>query len=281
MRPKLGVVPQDSQSGSDATNQRLRRWEQRVEAPLSIAAFAFLVAFATPIIWPQLPAAAKTACWAVEWLTWLAFLVDYLVRFSLSRERRRFVLRNWFDLLVIALPMLRPLRVVRLFTVITMVNKRTAADFRGRVGAFVAGAALLVAFVGALAVLAVERNATGSNIRNLGDALWWSVVTMTTVGYGDFYPVTGLGRALAVGLMICGIAVLGSVTGMLASWIVQKVGEARNDSTANLHSELHALRAELAQLRSHLSLPSPHHHAGEQTGSSAAPASPPSSEPDA
>lgn len=227
-------------------------WVRLSEVPLSIAAVLFLIAFAVPIIWwPGTPLEVATACWVVEWVTWVAFLVDYLARLSLSRGRRRFILGNWFDLLVIALPMLRPLRLLRLITVISMVNKRAVISFRGRVGAYVAGAAVLLGFVGALAVLEVERTDPAANIHTVGDAFWWSAVTISTVGYGDLYPVTPEGRALAVGLIVCGIAVLGAVTGMLASWIVQKVGEAQS-GTAGLQAEVRALRQELALLRSEL-----------------------------
>lgn len=63
-----------------------------------------------------------------------------------------------------------------------------------------------------LAVLSVERESPDGNIRTLGDAVWWSFTTMTTVGYGDHAPTTGLGRVIAVGLMLSGIALLGVVT---------------------------------------------------------------------
>lgn len=236
------------------TNLRLDRWAKLSEVPLSIAAVIFLIAFAVPIIWwPGTPSEVAASCQVAEWVTWLAFLVDYVARVYLSHNRGRFMIRNWFDLLVIALPMLRPLRLLRLITVISMVNKRAVIGFRGRVGVYVAGAAVLLSFVGALAVLEVERTDPAANIRTVGDAFWWSAVTISTVGYGDLYPVTPAGRTLAVGLIVCGIAVLGAVTGMLASWIVQKVGEAQSGQ-ASLQTEVSALRQELALLRTQLQL---------------------------
>jgi voltage-gated potassium channel len=76
-----------------------------------------------------------------------------------------------------------------------------------------------------LAVLDVEANAPGSNLTTIGDALWWAMTTITTVGYGDHYPVTVMGRCVAAGLMIGGVAVLGVVTASVASWMVQSVAE--------------------------------------------------------
>jgi voltage-gated potassium channel len=94
---------------------------------------------------------------------------------------------------------------------------------RGRVGIYVAGGASLLAFCAALAVLDAERSSPDANISDFGDAIWWAVSTMTTVGYGDHYPVTPGGRLVAFGLMIGGIALLGTVTATLASWLVETV----------------------------------------------------------
>ena len=113
---------------------------------------------------------------------------------------------------------------------------------------YVAGGSLLLAVVGALAVVDVERGADGANITTIGDAVWWAATTMTTVGYGDRYPVTALGRCVAVGLMVCGIAVLGTVTATLASWIVERVSEAREEA-GSVAQDMKALRQEVAELR--------------------------------
>jgi voltage-gated potassium channel len=107
---------------------------------------------------------------------------------------------------------------------------------------------------GSLAVLSVERDAPGGNIKNLGDAVWWSFTTMTTVGYGDHSPTTGLGRILAVGLMLSGIALLGVVTANIAAWFISRferddrVERAQTAAIAELTAEVRALRAEVARL---------------------------------
>lgn len=237
-----------------------------MELPLLLASVLFFAAFAVPIIWwPDTPTGVVDACVAIEWITWGLFAVDYVVRLTLSTRRAQFVKSNWFDFLVIALPMLRPMRLLRLVTVVSIMNKRAASDMRGRVGLYVVFAALLFATIGALAVLDAERASPDANIRTVEEAFWWAAATMTTVGYGDFYPVTGMGRLAAVGLMIGGIAVLGAVTGTLASWIVEKVSDASGERTS-MDSELKSLRDEIADLRTELTRPTAEPKAGRASG---------------
>jgi voltage-gated potassium channel len=107
---------------------------------------------------------------------------------------------------------------------------------------------------GSLAVLSVERDAPNGNIKTLGDAVWWSFTTMTTVGYGDHAPTTGLGRMLAVGLMLSGIALLGVVTANIATWFIARferddmAEQRQTEAIERLAEEVRALRAEVALL---------------------------------
>lgn len=101
-------------------------------------------------------------------------------------------------------------------------------------------------------MLDAERNAENATITTFQDALWWTLTTMSTVGYGDRYPVTTEGRLVAALLMIGGIALLGVITGTIASWLVEKL---RGVEQAELETaqELRNLRAEIAELRAELS----------------------------
>jgi hypothetical protein len=142
---------------------------------------------------------------------------------ALADQRLRYLGRRWYDLVVILLPLLRPLQLLRLIPLLSVLSRRAQTGLRGRVAVYVAGGASLLAFVAAIAVLDVERSSPDANINGFGDAIWWAVTTMTTVGYGDHYPVTGIGRAVGFGLMLGGIALLGTVTATLASWLVESV----------------------------------------------------------
>jgi voltage-gated potassium channel len=201
----------------------VRRWERASEWPLMVAAVVFLAAYAVPILHPDLPRLLLDLCRALSWLTWGIFVVDIIVRLVLADERLRYLARHWYDVLVLALPLLRPLRLLRLIPLLSVLNRRATMRLRGRVGIYVAGGASLLAFCAALAVLDAERSSPDANISDFGDAIWWAVTTMTTVGYGDHYPVTAAGRLVAFGPMIGGIALLGTVTATLASWLVETV----------------------------------------------------------
>jgi voltage-gated potassium channel len=225
----------------------IARWEKLTEWPLTAAAVVFLVAYAAPIIWPAESPALTAACRAAAWITWAVFAGDFVVRIALAERRGRYVLRHWLDVLIIALPLLRPLRLLRLVTLLKVLNRRATSGLRGRVAVYVAGGSVLLAFCGALAVLSVERG-HGGNIAGFGDALWWAVETMTTVGYGDRFPVTGQGRLVAVALMLSGIALLGVVTATFATWLVEHVSAAEHEQTEDLQQQLEEMRAQLQEV---------------------------------
>jgi voltage-gated potassium channel len=231
---------------------RLERWIERTEWPLMVAALAFLVAYAWPILDRDLPAGALLACTTITWVAWTAFTVDFVARVVLASDRRRYVLRHLHDLAVIALPLLRPLRLLRLVAVIGVLNRQAGSSLRGRVVVYVAGTTTLLSALSALAMLDAEQNAPGANITSIGDALWWAVATITTVGYGDRYPTTTAGRAIALALMLAGIALLGVVTATLASWLVERVrAETVADKAATV-AHVEQLMAEVRALRSEL-----------------------------
>ncbi|MCG2800304.1 MAG: potassium channel family protein [Cellulomonas sp.] len=234
------------------TASRRERWEQAAEVPLTFAAVAFLVAYAVPIIWPATSAGWRLACQITVTAVWVLFVVDYAARLALSTNRRRFVERNLLDLAVIALPVLRPLRLLRLVALLAILNRTSARTLRGRVVTYVVGGTLLLLFVGGLAVTDAERESGGANIHGFGDGLWWAVTTMTTVGYGDRYPVTTTGRWVAVALMVGGIALLGVVTATLASWLVDRVAAESQAEQAATRAQVESLARQVDELHERL-----------------------------
>jgi voltage-gated potassium channel len=204
----------------------VERWEKTSEIPLLLLAAAFLVAYAWPVLDPRMDPTLETYLEIVSWAVWAAFAIDFCIRLWLAHPRGPYAVRHWYDVVLIAAPMLRPLRLLRLLAFARILNRSAVGGLAGRVSVYVAGAAVMALGLGALAVLDAEQDASNANITTAGDALWWAATTMTTVGYGDRYPVTTTGRFVAVALMVVGIAVLSSLTALIASWLIENVEQA-------------------------------------------------------
>jgi voltage-gated potassium channel len=203
---------------------RVERWERNSEIPLLLLAAAFLVAYAWPVLDTGLGHDLRTFLETVSWTVWIAFAVDFAVRIWLASDnRRRYVGRHWYDVALIGLPMLRPLRMLRLLAFARILNRSAAGSLVGQVTTYVIGAAVAAVGPGSIAVLDAEQGAAGANITSFGDALWWACETVTTVGYGDHFPVTTQGRVIAVALMVVGVSMVGAVTASVAAWMVKQV----------------------------------------------------------
>ncbi|WP_138413969.1 potassium channel family protein [Sinomonas gamaensis] len=214
----------------------LERWERVSEWPMIGAALVFLAAYSWQVI-ANVPEGAGDLPEDLIWVTWGVFIIDYVVKLWLAPSRGRWFLWHLHELVILTLPALRPLRLLRLVTVLNVFRTRAGAALRGRLLAYVVGSATMLLYCGALAVLDAEENTAGANIRSFPDALWWAFTTVTTVGYGDRYPVTDVGRAAAIVLMLAGIAVLGVVTASIASWLVEAVAKETAERTAEVVGE--------------------------------------------
>ncbi|MFJ6631434.1 potassium channel family protein [Streptomyces sp. NPDC091376] len=206
----------------DRADTPLDRWEQRAELPLFWASLVFLAAYSVRILAHEVDAVWRELAFATMLLMWLVFAADFVVRLRLSGKRlHRFLRTHWLDAVVLLLPLLRPLRLVKLYTTLQRRRDEPVLSLYARVIVYAGMGAVLLGWAGALAVYHQERTAPGATILTFGDAIWWVCETLTTVGYGDVTPVTPWGRTIAVGLMICGLALLGAVTGSFSSWLIQ------------------------------------------------------------
>ncbi|MBF4570854.1 two pore domain potassium channel family protein [Plantibacter sp. VKM Ac-2880] len=219
------------------------RWQKLTEWPLTIAAVVFLAAYSYEVIAEPGGSVAEVIIAA----TWVAFAADYVVNLVLARPRWRWFYTHLLDLAIVVLPMLRPLRLLRLVTLLAILNRTAGAAFRGRVIIYAAGASTLLVYVAGLAVLDAERGGDGS-IQTLGQALWRAfaaITTITTVGF----PATYTGQLVAVGVMIGGIALIGVVAATLASWIVERVEQKEAVTEAITSAHIEALTTETSSLR--------------------------------
>ena len=233
-----------------ARDQALRRWERTTEWPLIAAAFLFLAAFAVPIIWPNLVHPLLDFTSEIMIGTWIAFAVDYSVRLILTTDRWHFFKDNVIDFLSIILPVLRPLRLLRVVAAMSVLARFGVRSLRGRVALYTVSFTLLVTFVAALSLTQAERGMPGATIQSFGDGLWLAFVTVTTVGYGDYTPITPTGRSVAVVLMMLGVLLLGAISATLASWLVERnlTVDTRDSDAAETEDELSALLTQIDTL---------------------------------
>jgi len=219
---------------------------------MAILALVFLAAYAAPVLVEPLGQPWRAICRTFEYSAWTLFGVEYLVRLRLARDRGSYALRHWWDPAIIVLPVLRPLRVLRLIMLLKVLNRRFTDTLRGQVVVYTLGAAGLLLFVGAIAELESERHAHGTNIATFGDSLWWAVTTVSTVGYGDHYPVTRDGKLVAVGLMFGGIALIGVVAASFATWLVDHVRQIDQSEQAATQRDMQAIMRRLDELQHRL-----------------------------
>lgn len=216
---------------------------------MAALAVLFLIAYAWQVLHVSRPDWLHLVFEIVLWTIWVVFAADYAIRLALAKRKFRFIWRHLFDLLAVALPMVRQLRVLRLVTVLRVLNRQASSAFRGRVAIYVGVVTILVSFCAALAVLDAERGNPDAGIDSFPKALWWTLTTISTVGYGDVYPTTWEGRLVAASLMIGGIALLGVITGMIASWLLERIRAADENIEGTIQQESDDLRAELRTLQ--------------------------------
>lgn len=232
----------------DGMSERRETWERRGDIPMAVVGLLFIGAYAWPILDPGLPAGLRYTCYVVVTVAWVLFVVDYTVRVWLAADRAGFVRSHVVELAAVVLPILRPLALIRLVRVLDVLSQ-SGGSMRSRLGIYVGGATTLVIGIASLAVLNAERGSEAANITTFGDALWWSITTVTTVGYGDQFPVTTTGRLIAVGLMITGIALLGVITATIASWLVERVQDIEDEAQAASRRDIVRLSEQVAELR--------------------------------
>jgi voltage-gated potassium channel len=236
-------------SGTNAST-RVEEYERRSASLMVVLAFVFLGLYATQVLWRTMPSSLGTAVQGLQYAIWAVFIADFAYRIYLAPRRWKYAMSHPIDILTLVVPMLRPLRALRVFAAARVLIERGAFVSYGRVAAAIGGAAAFIVLVGALAVLDFERGAPNSSIQTFGQALWWGVVTITTVGYGDLSPVTGAGQVAAAVMMIVGISLIGAVTASFAAWFTQRVQGAQSDANREILDQLAEVRAELAAIRS-------------------------------
>ena len=244
-------LPDQGTDADRAVNDpdRLAQYEARTREPLDLLALATLWLVVVP--WWDYGHEVKYVVLACRFALSLVYGIDLAIRSALAPRHVQYALTHPIALASVLYPP------VRVFFSIRLVRSMFR---RGHLTRFLTAAAVLV-LNGAVIVYLFERHAPGSNIHTLGDAVWWSFVTVTTVGYGDFYPVTVGGRVTACLIMGTGLLTLAVVTAQVASSFVaqgpSRARSAREDEAARREVTLAELDQRLARIENLLTTAQP------------------------
>ena len=203
----------------------LGRLFDRVEFLYMVLGFGYLGIYSVQVL-VQPPADIYASLELVAEVIFWIFAVDVVLRIIHAggelltwKGALAFFRENWLALLALLLPAFRSLRVLRVIVVLRglepYLNTRSS-----RVGMIVGVTFPLILYTAALSIYEAERYADGSNIQSFGDAVWWSIASVTTVGYGDKFPVTADGRVIATFLMVIGIGLFSALNALLAAWVM-------------------------------------------------------------
>jgi len=214
--------------------------ERVTKYPMALLGIAWLV-IAIVIGSADVRGTAPAVLVGTLFVLWVILLAEYLVRLVVSPDRRGYLRRRWVEPVTVVVPPLQGWHVVGIEKMSLLVHEgalRVSAVLRHHSLFRVLIAAAGTLFVGSWLVLLFEENASGSNIHSYLQALWWAIVTVTTVGYGDRYPVTEGGRAVAVVLMLVGIGLIGVLTATVASVFVKEHTDANREEYQRGHADL-------------------------------------------
>ena len=225
--------------------KNLAEWEERSSRPMFVASVLYLLAFAAPIMSTRIQEPYDGYLNIIQMILWGLFAADYCIRLYLAPRRLYFITHNLMNLAIVLLP---AWRIVSFLTMIYMTaNRQYKRLSELAVKLFGYTAIFIIMF--ALAIYSVESSEPGTMIRDLPTAYWWTFTTLATVGYGDVYPVTGIGRVIAVVVMLYGVGMVAVATGALASWIIEKIGGREEQEYPATKADVDDLRQEISELR--------------------------------
>ena len=216
------------------------RIEQTTKYPMAVLGIAWLVV-GVVILTTDVNGSASIALVGTLFVLWALLLVEYLVRLVVTPDRRGYLRRRWVEPATVVMPPLQGwhlLGIERMSLLLHEGELRMEAVLKHHSLFRVLIAAAATLFLGAWLVLLFEENARGSNIHDYAGALWWAVVTVTTVGYGDRFPVTAGGRTVAVILMLVGIGLIGVLTATVASVFIKEHTDANKEAIKKGHADL-------------------------------------------
>jgi voltage-gated potassium channel len=199
----------------------LAKWENVSTLPLAALALGYLALYALEVLGHWSPDLMFDFV-AVSDIIWGIFIIDFVARFFMSHHRGQFLKKNVVELISLVLPMFRAFRMFRVVIALGFIA-RVAQSLQARIGIYLGLILPLLIFTCSLGVYEAEHLVPGAKITTFGDSVWWAFVTVTTIGYGDYYPITVEGRMIAVLLMLSGLALVSVITVTFASWFLGRL----------------------------------------------------------
>ena len=224
----------------NGSRQRLLlKIESLTQLPLTILSLIMVPLLIGPLMFEMEPKTEQIYS-SLESAIWMIFIVDITARILIAPARLTYIRRHWIDVVLAIIPWFRVLRAIRVIVLLTRYSQglRRLAQFDT-----ILIIALTLVICSASGIALLEKG-QGSAFQSYHDTLWWAVVTITTVGYGDLVPHTLGGRLIALVLMLGGITLFGAITANLASYLV-KPDDSEKEMVATLLEEIRELRREL------------------------------------
>jgi voltage-gated potassium channel len=192
---------------------------------LPLLSVIFLGCYSALVLAPAASAPVRAVLLLVLVGCWVALIVYFVARLvsAGAGSRGRFVREHPQNLAAAIFPLLGAFVVLRRLNGMPGLRGHSGNALRSRVGVRAALYAVTFVYVMALTELAVERGHPGATIHTFGNAMWWACVTIATVGYGDFAPVTPLGRIVAVALMVGGVVIIGTTSALIVSYLSERL----------------------------------------------------------
>ena len=225
--------------------KNLAAWEERSSTPMFVASVLYLLAFAAPIMSTRIQEPYDGYLNIIQMILWGLFAADYCIRLYLAPRRLYFITHNLMNLAIVLLP------AWRIVSFLAMIHLTTNRQYKrlSELAVKLFGYTAIFIIMFALAIYSVESSEPGAMIRDLPTAYWWTFTTLATVGYGDVYPITGIGRVIAVVVMLYGVGMVAVATGALASWIIEKIGGREEQEYPATKADVDDLRQEISELR--------------------------------
>ena len=233
-------------SAARGENELTQRWSRWTYWPLAIAAAVFLITYTLHVI-GDVEGGVLVATTITIWLIWAMFITDYFVRLRLSHPRRLWFRTHKLDLVLAFVPALRPIRLLDAFTRIASFTRTTGNSDPGTPAHLRRGRCPAARLVHLADRPAGRASRTRRDDHDVRSAVWWAFCTVTTVGYGDYVPITPLGRVAAVFLMAGGVVVVGLVVATISSWVVERASRGHDDAQPASRADMRALTDALQQ----------------------------------